>query len=163
MFLANREFIHAVSLYQLSLGQVSLEANASAPEAAPFKEFYETKIAANGGLLAIYQGEATEQIKAGFFKKSQDHVRVLSVALNELLPQHLPAKGFIHGERPGEADFHVAAWITRIAATAGGKDADSGLKSLEASYGPLPEKVVAYWNSWVQRASWKKVYAAGLH
>jgi hypothetical protein len=38
------------------------------------------------------------------------------------------------------------------------------VKELEQSLGqPVPQNVVAYWDAWVVRESWKKVYAETLH
>ncbi|KAF7339894.1 GST N-terminal domain-containing protein [Mycena venus] len=72
--------------------------------------------------------------------------------------------GFIGGELPGEDDFHVAAWLTRIAATTGAKSVDDPLTSMEDAYGALvPSKVTAYWGVWIAKPSWKKVYAYVLH
>ena len=76
------------------------------------------------------------------------------------MPGYLPESGLIGGERPGEDDFHVGAWLARIVSTTGGKE----VSALEAELGqPVPPKVVSYWNAWSERDSWKKVYAQGLH
>jgi len=140
--------------------EAALEKYSATPEAAPFKAFYDAKLAGNGGLLAIYQGKAPEEVKEGFFKQSQAHFANVTAFVFEVLPSHLTGSGFIGGEQPGEDDFHVGAWLTRIAATVGATSGDDALKAFEAAYGkPVPEKVAAYWNAWIVRSSWKKVYA----
>ncbi|KAJ7456702.1 hypothetical protein FB451DRAFT_1276887 [Mycena latifolia] len=148
----------------LSSRQAALEKHSQTPEAEPHKAFYETKLAQNGGLLAIVTGKAPAEHKAGFFAKSQAHFDSVKTAVFEVLPGFLPASGFIGGEVPGEDDFHVGAWLTRIAATCGAKSADDALAAFAAAYGaPVPEKVAAYWGAWTARPSWKTVYATNLH
>ncbi|KAJ7275326.1 hypothetical protein B0H12DRAFT_252818 [Mycena haematopus] len=148
----------------VSKRQEALEKISKDPEAEPFKAYYEAKQGQNGGLLAIFTGKAPEEHKAGFFAKSQAHFESIKGALFEVLPGVLPSSGFIGGDIPGEDDFHVGAWLTRIAATSGGKSADDSLVAIEAAYGaPVPGKVAAYWGAWTARPSWKKVYAVGLH
>ncbi|KAJ7130072.1 hypothetical protein C8R43DRAFT_670276 [Mycena crocata] len=144
--------------------QAALEKYSQAPEAAPFKAFYEKKLGENGGMLAIITGKAPAEHKAGFFAKSQAHFDSIKSAVSTLLPSFLPESGFIGGEVPGEDDFHVGGWLTRIAATTGAKSSGDALASFEAAYGaPVPPKVAAYWGAWTERPSWKKVYAGGLH
>ncbi|KAJ6519540.1 hypothetical protein C8R45DRAFT_25474 [Mycena sanguinolenta] len=148
----------------LSKRQAALEKFAADPAAESYKAFYETKKKQNGGMLAIVTGKAPEEHKAGFFTQSQAHFENVKGAVFEVLPGFLPDSGFIGGEIPGEDDFHVGAWLTRIAATTGGKSADDALAAMEKAYGaPVPAKVTAYWGAWTARPSWKKVYAAGLH
>jgi hypothetical protein len=134
---------------------------------AKYKDFYDAKAKANGGLKAIYEGKVPNEVKDGFFKQSQDHFARISAILYEYLPSILPEQGFLGGEEPGEDDFHVAAWVTRITATVGAqKIGDDGPAFLEKSHGngnSLPPKVTAYWKSWEARESWKKVYASGFH
>ncbi|EEB95385.1 hypothetical protein MPER_05655 [Moniliophthora perniciosa FA553] len=133
-------------------------------EATPFKAFYEAKIAANGGLLGIYKGEAPDAAKEGFFKQSQAHYDTIAAFVNHDLPNYLPASGFIGGEEPGEDDFHLGAWMARIVLTLGAQTSEEAAQAVERSYGkPLPEKVAAYWRAWASRPSWKKVYAEGLY
>nr|GAT49754.1 predicted protein [Mycena chlorophos] len=128
------------------------------------KEFLEGKKATNGGLLAIVTGAAPAEHTAGFYAKSQAHFASIKTALFEVVPGFLPESGFIAGEVPGEDDFHVGAWLTRIAATTGATSAADGLDKLAAAYGsPLPSKITAYWAAWTARDSWKKVYATALH
>ncbi|KAJ7139837.1 hypothetical protein C8R44DRAFT_606389 [Mycena epipterygia] len=144
--------------------QEALEKYSQEAEGAPHKDFYEAKLAQNGGMLAVVTGKAPAEHKAGFFAKSQDHFDTVKTAVFEVLPGFLPTSGFIGGERPGEDDFHVGAWLTRIAATVLAKSSDDALAAFETAYGaPVPAKVAAYWGAWTARPSWKKVYAGGLH
>ncbi|KAJ6604356.1 hypothetical protein DFH09DRAFT_1242370 [Mycena vulgaris] len=148
----------------LSVCQEALETYSQTPEAAPYKAFYETKLAQNGSTLAIVTGKAPAEHKAAFFAKSQAHFDSVKTAVFEVLPGALPDSGFVGGEVPGEDDFHLAGWLTRITATCGAKSADDALAAMETAYGaPVPAKVAAYWGAWTVRPSWKKVYAAGLH
>ncbi|TDL28687.1 hypothetical protein BD410DRAFT_238221 [Rickenella mellea] len=137
--------------------QAALEKYSSTPEGAEFADFYAKKKAANGGLLAIYEGTLPESAKSGFFQKSNDHwASIRTFILNELI-EHLPESGFIGGDRPGEADFHAGAWLARMVATKGGKD----INALSHDLGEhVPKKLAEYWAAWDSRDSWKTVYGA---
>ena len=115
-------------------------------------------------LNAVYTSSADAATIEGFITRSVQHMdSVKSFILNEL-PALLPSSGFIEGSVPGEADFHVAAWIARIALICGAGKTEEGTAALEKELGQdVPEKVVAYWNAWAARESWKEVYANGLH
>lgn len=81
-----------------------------------------------------------------------------------VLPTILPDSGFIAGSEPGEDDFHVGAWLARVAwITGAAKEAD-GYEKLEKELKvSVPAKVASYWQAWAARDSWKKVYADTLH
>lgn len=131
------------------------------PEAAELKAFYDAKKEGNGGLLAIYKGEVPADVTASFISQSQSVWASITAYILTDLPALLPASGFIGGERPGEDDFHVGAWLARISMVS---DVKENVAELEKELGsPVPEKVVAYWNAWTARPAWKKVYAEGLH
>ncbi|KAJ7783466.1 hypothetical protein DFH07DRAFT_864483 [Mycena maculata] len=147
----------------LSGRQVALEKYSQSPEGAPYKAFYETKLAQNGGMLAIAKGTAPPEHKELFFKRSEEHSANIKAALLEVLPGALPDSGFIGGAVPGEDDFHVGAWLTRIAATTGAKSSGDAVAAIETAYGAVPAKVAAYWEAWTARPSWQAVYAGGLH
>jgi len=109
-------------------------------------------------------GKAPENVKQGYFAQSTSHVDTLRVYITETLPKYLPEEGFVGGERPGEDDFHIAGWLTRIAATTGVQSGGEAMEYLKQYLGvDVPVKVVAYWDAWLGRPSWKEVYAAGLH
>ncbi|KAJ7808611.1 hypothetical protein B0H14DRAFT_2460936 [Mycena olivaceomarginata] len=150
MFLANR--------------QAALERYIADPAAAEYKNFYEPRLAANGGLLEIFRRKAPADVQAGYFVQSQTHFDAVRSALFEVYPELLPTSGFIGGEVPGEDDFHMIAWVTRIAFIIGATSSADGLDAFERAYGaPVPVKVAAYWGAWAERESWKKVYAETLH
>ena len=141
-------------------GQDALEKHAPTSEAADFQDFYKAKIEGNGGLLSVYADKASPDAKQKFYETSIQHWKNLKSFILNDLPSYLPDSGFIAGDAPGEADFHVGAWLTRIVATTGGKD----VSGLEKELGqPVPPKVASYWNAWSSRDSWKAVYAEGLH
>ncbi|OBZ79908.1 hypothetical protein A0H81_00720 [Grifola frondosa] len=144
--------------------QNSLEKHAQTPEGAAYKELYESKIAVNGGILAIYKGEVSEDVKHGFFKQSTAHWdTIVGFVLNDL-PATLPENGFLGGATPGEDDFHLAAWLARVAFLCGGTADKDGYKALEKeTKQPVPTKVAAYWVAWSERPGWQKVYSGGLH
>lgn len=133
-------------------------------KAAPFKAFYDAKISGNGHLLSIYTHKVPTHVKDGFFNDSKAHYANLRTFIAETLPRYLPESGFIGGQRPGEDDFHVGAWLARIAATLGGTTDKDGVQVLEKQVdGPVPPKVISYWAAWAERESWKSTYSDGLH
>ncbi|KAH7924867.1 hypothetical protein BV22DRAFT_1065965 [Leucogyrophana mollusca] len=143
--------------------QNALEKHSSAPEGADHKEFYDTKVSGNGDILAVYQDKASEEQKNGFFETSTKHWEVLNAFILDELPGLLPDDGFLGGEKPGEDDFHLGAWLARIAFVAGGGD-ENGVTAMEKELGEVvPQKVARYWAAWSERQSWKTVYASGLH
>ncbi|KAL1952024.1 hypothetical protein VTO73DRAFT_1173 [Trametes versicolor] len=145
--------------------QKALEKHSELPEAAPLKDFYDAKKAGNGGVLAILKGEVPDAVKEGFFTQSVQHWETLAAYITNELPAALPDAGpFLGGATPGEDDFHLGAWLARLVFLTQGTADKDGYKSLEKeTKGPVPPKVAAYWAAWVERASFKKVYANGLH
>lgn len=69
------------------------------------------------------------------------------------------------------ADLHLAGWLARISWLAGAEASDDGKAAVKkvAQHigGELTEeslvKLAGFWDAIKERASWKKVYAAGLH
>ena len=109
-------------------GQTALEKYAASAEGALFKDFYAKKLEGNGGILKIYKGDAPS---ADFFATSTGHWQnIVAYVLNDL-PEILPASGFIGGAEPGEDDFHVGAWLTRVAWVCGATNDAEGYKALE--------------------------------
>ncbi|KAJ7762272.1 hypothetical protein B0H14DRAFT_2633957 [Mycena olivaceomarginata] len=109
-------------------------------------------------------GTFTLPDKAAFFAKSQGHFNSVKSAGFDFLPGCLPESGFMDGETAGEDDFHVSAWLTRIAALNGAKLSNDAVVTMGAAFGsPVPGKVAAYWEAWIAKTSWKKVYAGGMH
>ncbi|KAJ3476570.1 hypothetical protein NLI96_g11066 [Meripilus lineatus] len=144
--------------------QNALDKYSQTPEAAAFKEFYDNKKTANGGVLAIYKGEVPEDVKTGFFNTSSRHWKNITDYITKELPGLLPDSGFIGGETPGEDDFHLAAWLARVAFVTGGNPNKGGYASLEKeTKESIPKKVATYWDAWTERPGWKKVYAESLH
>lgn len=146
------------------LGQAALERISATPEAAGFKTFYDKKIPENGGLLKVYKYEVPEEAKNGFFQASTGHIANIRDLILNVIPAKLPASGFLGGERPGEDDYHLIAWLARIASTVFASNDAAGILSYEKELGsPVPQSVVTYWKLWVERPSFKTVYAGGLH
>ncbi|KAH8102593.1 hypothetical protein BXZ70DRAFT_1059164 [Cristinia sonorae] len=91
------------------------------PEAEPFKtSVFEPKIQANGAVLDIYTGKASDEVKQVFFKQCTQHWNNISDFILKELPGYLPESGFINGDVPGEDDFHIGIWLVRIANLCGG-------------------------------------------
>ncbi|KAF8508722.1 hypothetical protein BU17DRAFT_99541 [Hysterangium stoloniferum] len=135
----------------------------SAPEHAAF---YAAKAAQNGQLVAIFGGTAPPEVVQGFIAQSKGHWASIAAFVAADLPGYLPDAGFIGGERPGEDDFHLAVWLARTVAVAGGGNTPEGILALEGALGgtgTVPKKVQSYWNLWRDRESWKEQYADSLH
>ncbi|KAL1732060.1 hypothetical protein EV714DRAFT_271101 [Schizophyllum commune] len=163
--------------------QRALEAQSARPEGAPYKDFYDAKKASNGEFLAIVDGSAPVEAKQAFFDKANALQETIRSFIYDELPKMLPALDsdnghFLSGDLPGETDFHLAAWLARIFSTCGAgqvgnasesardasqKARDASEKAKAAFGVPLPPTVLAYWNAWVARPSWGKVYGQGLH
>ncbi|KAJ7659565.1 hypothetical protein DFH06DRAFT_1269111 [Mycena polygramma] len=146
------------SQLQAALDKYSQEAGAE-----EFAAFYEAKKSQNSR-LAIFSGKASEEDKISYFSKSAAHFVSIKTAVFEVVHGALPESGFLGGAAPGEDDFHLGAWLARIASSIGAKGADDAAEAMSAAYGEtIPAKVGAYWGAWTARTSWKKVYAGGLH
>jgi len=154
----------AFPLIFLQNRQDALVKYSTSPEGAEFKDFYEKKIPFNGGLLAVYKGEVPDEAKQGFFGHSTGHWQTLVNFIQNELPTVLPDSGFLGGAEPGEDDFHLAAWLARVAHFTGATPQKGGYKSLEKeTQAPVPAKVGAYWDAWTERPGWQATYPEGLH
>ncbi|CAE6369260.1 unnamed protein product [Rhizoctonia solani] len=148
-------------------GQFIRQRQAKLEELAPkspdhLKTWYKEKLEFNGFLSSVYAEGASSDVTSGWFEKSNEHWDNVKTFIASELPGFLPESGFIDGAAPGEADFHVAAWLARTAGVSGAKIDDVSPLS-EALGLTLDPKIVAYFDAWKVRDSWKKVYAEGLH
>ena len=115
------------------------------PEAQANKAFYDTQITKFSGPYAVLNGQAPNDAKQSYFSAYsavQDGVKVV-----EMLPVAISVSSFIGGVRPtpGVDDFHVGAWLARIAFNSGVQRSEEGVSALEKRFGPLHEKVKASW------------------
>jgi hypothetical protein len=141
-----------------------LKKYAATPEAQVHKAFYDEQITKISGLHAVLNGQASDEGKQRFFSKSSALWDGIKVFIVKTLPTAITEGPFIGGVRPGVDDFHVGAWIARIAFVLGAQKSEEGLPALEKRFGPLPEKVKVYWTAWIGRDSWVKAYPANaLH
>ena len=135
-----------------------LKKYAATPEAQAHKAFYDGQITKISGLHALLNGHAPDEAKQRFFSKSSSLWDGIKVFIIETLPTAIGEGPFIGGVRPGVDDFHVGAWIARIAFVSGAQKSEEGLSALEKRFGPLPENVKEYWKAWIGRDSWVKAY-----
>ncbi|KAI0348611.1 thioredoxin-like protein [Trametopsis cervina] len=139
----------------------ALKNYAASPEGAPYSDFYTSKFAFDKPLLDIYNDEASP---SAWYAHSIEHWKRVVSFINDELSALLPESGFIGGDEPGEDDFHLGAWLTRVVWLAGATKDPEGLKPIEKELGgPVPPKVVKYWQAWLQRPSFQKVYEKTLH
>jgi len=137
-----------------------------APTSPPqFAEFYKHKIAQNGYINNIFNGTATEGKVIVFKKAVALWAGIKDFVLNSL-PGYLPEEEgkFIGGDAPGEDDFHLIAWLGRIALVNGGKPDASGVDAIGNALegAAVPPKVKAYWVTWTKTQAFQKVYVNGL-
>jgi len=145
------------SFYPLA-GLSHLKRYAETPEAQANKPFYDKRIASLSNLYAILNGQAPEKVKQAYFSDSialWDGIKTFTI---QTLPAAIAEGPFIGGSRPGVDDFHVGAWLARISNLLGAEKSEGGVSALEKGFGPLPEKVKAFWAAWIARDSWVKVY-----
>jgi len=139
------------------------EEKASAPP--EYAAFYKQKDEENRPGVQIYSEGAPDELTKPFFEQSQANWDAIGSLIYTDLPKHLPESGFVGGDAPGEADWHVAAWIARIGAVLGAKATPGEWETLSQLKGgePVPKKVQNYWDAWANRESWNSVYASGLY
>ncbi|KZO96254.1 hypothetical protein CALVIDRAFT_598557 [Calocera viscosa TUFC12733] len=137
---------------------------ASQPE---MKAFYESKLPQLKELDALFSGTASAEEQQAFFQQSNEHWKKIDSFIWDKLPSYLPRSGFIEGPGPGEADFHVAAWLARIVdccVDTHSTNCNDDMQALAKELGDeVPEEVERYWTAWGHRESWKTVYRDGLH
>ena len=146
------------------IGRDALTRVLATPASQPFRSFYHSKLAGADAILALYSGTALHGARAAFFLRSRatwDNVR----QLNKLPARLGEGPGpFLGGARPGVDDFHVSAWLARIAHAAGAGVAAEGIGVLGDALGTrVPRQVSEYWDAWALRPSWRTVYSNQLH
>ncbi|KAJ7584867.1 hypothetical protein C8J56DRAFT_136810 [Mycena floridula] len=147
----------------LSFRKKAIEKYSAMPEAVAYKAFYEKTLASDGGLLAIYQGQAPAEVRQGFFEQSRVHFESLYSAIYEILPGILAVDGFLDSF-PAEEDFHLGPWLCFLAFALGGQSLEDGLDAMAKAFGkPVPDRVAIYWNEWSKRPSWIRKYGGGLN
>jgi len=135
-----------------------LKQYAATPEGQAYKPFYDAQIAQISGFEALLGGRAPDEAKQGFFKRSTALWDAIKDFIIVTLPAAIDQGPFIGGAEPGVDDFHVAAWLARVASVVGAKKSDEGVSALEKRFGPIPQKVKGFWQAWTERDSWAKVY-----
>lgn len=131
---------------------------AETPEAQANKSFYEERIASLSDLYTILDGQAPHDAKQAYFSNSAalwDGIKAFTI---QTLPAAITEGPFIGGECPGVDDYHVGAWLARIAMLLGAEKSEGGVSALENRFGAQPEKIKAYWAAWIARDSWVKAY-----
>ncbi|KAF8498205.1 hypothetical protein F5888DRAFT_1612739, partial [Russula emetica] len=104
-------------------------------------------------VYAVLNGQASDDAKQSYFSASSAVPDGVKVFVVETLPAAITESPFIGGARPGVDDFHFGAWLAPIAFISGAHRSEEGVSALEKKFGPLPEKVKAYWAAWVGRDS----------
>ena len=149
-----------------------MKAFAGTREARVHKAFYDKKIASMSKLSALLNGQATEDTKRDFFARSTALWDAIKVFVLETLPAALSHHhhdgdnnpddsiegAFIRGAGPGVDDFHIGAWLARVASLLGAHTSKEGVDALQRRFGPLPENVKLYWTAWIARDSWVNAY-----
>ncbi|KAH9956103.1 hypothetical protein BC827DRAFT_1271179 [Russula dissimulans] len=63
------------------------------------------------------------------------------------LPAAIDRGPFIAGTESEVDDFHVAAWLARIAYVVGAQKSDEGVSALEQRFRPIPHKIEVLWGT----------------
>ncbi|KAH9957533.1 hypothetical protein BC827DRAFT_1270230 [Russula dissimulans] len=63
------------------------------------------------------------------------------------LPAAIDRGPFIAGAESEVDDFHVAAWLVRIAYVVGAQKSDEGVSALERRFRPIPHKIKVFWGT----------------
>jgi hypothetical protein len=125
--------------------------------------FFEKKVKDVGYLSSIYglQGaENLEHTKAEYFAANQQRVVDTVKFITDEIPKYLGKHIFIDGDEPGEADFHVGAWLARALLLIGGNPGPDGIAPLDPHVdkvvpgAEVPQVVKEYWVNWSARPSW---------
>ncbi|GAA5859963.1 hypothetical protein JCM1840_001818 [Sporobolomyces johnsonii] len=133
---------------------------------AKLRDFYQKKLAENGGLIAMYEGRHDS---SDWQKASLAMWAAVPKTLALLESKYEGDAPYLLGDQISLADLHVGAWFARVLACAGATsltDIAGNLKALESNF-PEGEKVgprVAKWaETLFERESFKNVYGEGLH
>ncbi|KAJ7870486.1 hypothetical protein B0H14DRAFT_2281365, partial [Mycena olivaceomarginata] len=86
--------------------QAALEKYIADPAAGEYRDFYEPRVVANGGLLEIFTRKAPADVQAGYFVQSQAHFDAVCSAFFESTPSSSPPVGSSGGSPRGD-DFHM--------------------------------------------------------
>ena|SRR5579863_110965 len=159
---AQYTLIMTIVLHCLLAGLGYLKRYAETPGAQANKSFYDKRITSLSDLYMILEGQAPDEAKQAFFSDSSalwDGIKAFTI---HTLPAAITEGPFIGGSRPGVDDYHVGAWLARIANVLGTENSEEGVPALEKGFGPLPEKVKAYWAAWIARDSWVKAYPGNV-
>ncbi|KAL7425112.1 hypothetical protein Q5752_000800 [Cryptotrichosporon argae] len=121
--------------------------------------FLESKQNDTNDMWEIYHGSAGQERKKQFFEASKR-------SWEEQLP-HVFARieeefegPFLLGDQLCLADLHLIALLTRIVTIAGGQGDAQGINTIEPHLGgaQIGAKLRAFWEAWIERNSFKKVY-----
>ncbi|KAI0263681.1 hypothetical protein BGY98DRAFT_1045857 [Russula aff. rugulosa BPL654] len=113
----------------------NLKKYAATLEAQVHKAFYDKQITNISSLLAVLNGQVPDEGKQSLFSRSSALWDGIKVFIVQTLPTAITEGPFI-----------------------GGSKSEEGVAVLERRFGPLPEKVKAYWTAWIGRDSWVKAY-----
>ncbi|ORY32567.1 hypothetical protein BCR39DRAFT_586902 [Naematelia encephala] len=134
-----------------------------APDAPEeFKTFLTKKQQGNKQLLEFFTGNPDEAAKKEHFATAASLWNSVGITIRGVLTQALQkTEGpFVAGKTPGEADFHVITWLSRIITCAGvepGSPASVAIPKLQEYTGghAIDPVVSKYWDAWIARDSFK--------
>lgn len=141
------------------LGHAKLVEFLASP-APEFKELYQSKLPAAAFLAALFGPDPSAQAKQMWFQKSTAVWEGIAKFFDGSLPSYLPESGFIGGDKPGEPDFFLGAWLSRVVLVCkGDQTKKEGIQTAAKVLGKaLDPKIVKYWELSVSRPAWQKVF-----
>ncbi|KAL1411107.1 hypothetical protein Q8F55_002057 [Vanrija albida] len=123
----------------------------------------EDKAAANQALFDIYSGDLALDRQPEFFEVSRAAWTVHVSGTLSKLEQSMVGP-FALGDNLSIADCYIIAWLTRVVSLCQGNPGPSGIQALEPNLGGhrIGAKLVAFWQHWVQRKSFRKVFTSAF-
>ncbi|WOO81417.1 uncharacterized protein LOC62_03G004941 [Vanrija pseudolonga] len=123
----------------------------------------EDKAAANQALFDIYSSDLGLDRQPEFFEASRAAWTVhVSGTLSKLEASMVGP--FALGDHLSIADCYIIAWLTRLVSLSHGNPGPGGIHALEPNLGGhrIGAKLVAFWQHWIQRKSFRKVFTAAF-
>lgn len=152
--------------HYLTTRQAALEKHIAAPRLSQKTvAFLQGVSDANKKVLSVYNGKASSTDRDAFFASAKKTWSVDLKADLDVL-ETLIVGPYSLGDQLSLPDLHLATWLARAVHVAGGKAEKEGIDALEAKIGggwKVGDKLGEFWDATLERPSFKKVYADGLH
>jgi len=183
--------VNALKTHLEALTSDSPDSESSNPASQKTIDFLKQKLTLSSQVNSIFHGlpgTPPEQYAAAV-AATQPFFQTARAAWSAHLPQVLDELNskiigpLALGDQVSLADLHMMAWLARVVSCADGKNEKEGVKSIEEKVNwvrkedvtkgngegvevkewKVGEKIVTYWETILERKSFKEVYRGGLH